>query len=571
MMPGSSPCGPAGERFNLIHSRARPAILLALLAAEGLGLGLRFDGQALAETGSSSLRLLAKILGGASAFAITLVAASLLIGSKRWIEELAMLRSATPPRASALRLLAHVSSFALLYAASLQLFDFAASAGWWEAAAWMLALAATLGSWLALWARWPVLLSLARRVAPLAAGSLVLASVAYTGGQFCQRLWEPLRAATFSLAAPMAKVLVPAVEIDPSECVIGVPDFAIEIAPQCSGYEGLGLTLVFVAAFLWFFRHRLRFPRCLLLLLVAPLAVWLLNVLRIAALVAIGVHISAAVALQSFHSYVGSILFAGANLAIMFAVLRTPMLLRDGVVSEHAASSSTDGESLENYAATHLIPFLCLVAMGLATSAISPDATWHPVKIIVAAGALYFCRGSLGRFLWPRATTPGVPPTTALWWATCVALLTATAWLLSSALPGSPLSSAGRDLIPHFAGTASGRLAGVVWWSLRIVGAVLVVPVSEELAFRGYVIRRLTSPDVELVQWANVSTIALVVQAILFGVLHPQHMLAGTFAGVAYGWLGRRTRCGYAPVLAHALTNAIVLTAAAATGRWDWL
>jgi exosortase E/protease (VPEID-CTERM system) len=574
-MPGSTPHGPAGQRLRLISSHARPAILLALLACEGLGLGLRFDAQALADGPSSGLAILARVLGGASAFAITLVAASLLLGSKRWLEELAMLRSAKPPAGFALRLIAQVCSFGALYAASVQLFDFAWSAGWWEAGAWALALAATLGFWLALWAHWPVLLRLTRRMAPLVAGSVVLAAVAYAGGRFCQRLWEPLRTATFSLAASMAKVLVPAVEIDPSQCVIGVGDFAVEIAPQCSGYEGLGLTLVFVGAFLWFFRDRLRFPRCILLLVVAPLIVWLLNVMRIAGLVAIGVHVSASLALGTFHSYVGSLLFAGANLAIAFAVLRAPMFLREGTTDKSAGSSPSAGESLENYAATHLIPFLCLVAVGLVTATISPEGatTWYPVKILAAGGAIYCCRASVRRFLRPEAAMsdePGNPPPAArLWRVIWVASLSALAWLLSSAFKGTP--AAARDIIPTFAASVSGQLSTATWWSLRIAGTVLVVPLAEELAFRGYVIRRLISPDVEVVKWTNVSTVALVVQAILFGILHPQHMLGASIAGLAYGWLGRSTRSGYAPVLAHALTNAIVVAMAAVMQRWDWL
>jgi CAAX prenyl protease-like protein len=153
-------------------------------------------------------------------------------------------------------------------------------------------------------------------------------------------------------------------------------------------------------------------------------------------------------------------------------------------------------------------------------------------------------------------------------WVTGVAILTTGAWLLATALEGSGKSD---GIVPTFAGAGSGQLVGVAWWFLRITGTVLVVPLAEELAFRGFVIRRLTSPDVEHVLWANITPFALVAQAILFGVLHPHHMLGGILAGLAFGWLGRHTRCGLAPVLAHALTNALVLVSAAATGRWDWL
>ena len=59
----------------------------------------------------------------------------------------------------------------------------------------------------------------------------------------------------------------------------------IEIAPQCSGYEGLALVTVFVTLYLWMFRERIAFPRALWLLPAGLVAMWFANVLRIAALV----------------------------------------------------------------------------------------------------------------------------------------------------------------------------------------------------------------------------------------------------------------------------------------------
>jgi hypothetical protein len=134
-------------------SRLQPALLLVLIAAEALFLGLRFDGEMLAASGSSAVRALARLLGGASAFLVTLVAASLLLGSKRWSEELALLREAGRPRAFPLRLAAQLASFASLYGASTQLFD-AVRVGSWEIVAWWIALLATFGFWLSLWGRW---------------------------------------------------------------------------------------------------------------------------------------------------------------------------------------------------------------------------------------------------------------------------------------------------------------------------------------------------------------------------------------------------------------------------------
>ena len=42
---------------------------------------------------------------------------------------------------------------------------------------------------------------------------------------------------------------------------------------------------------------------------------------------------------------------------------------------------------------------------------------------------------------------------------------------------------------------AASPLAGTVWLALRILGAIVTVPIAEQLAFRGLLYRRLVSAD----------------------------------------------------------------------------
>src|SRR5262249_4881797 len=97
---------------------------------------------------------------------------------------------------------------------------------------------------------------------------------------------------------------------DPKNFLIGAGQFAVFVSAQCSGYEGIGLECVFLGAYCWWFRKRLRFPWVLALIPLATAAVWVANMVRIAALVAIGAHLSPAVAVGGFHSYAGVLLFA---------------------------------------------------------------------------------------------------------------------------------------------------------------------------------------------------------------------------------------------------------------------
>lgn len=109
-----------------------------------------------------------------------------------------------------------------------------------------------------------------------------------------------------------------------------------------------------------------------------------------------------------------------------------------------------------------------------------------------------------------------------------------------------------------------GRLAAlsqeqrVLWVSCRVLAAVITVPVAEELAFRGYLARRLVSRDVEAVPYAELGTSAIIVSAICFGLMHGWMWAPGIASGVVFGLLAKgRNRIGDA-VAAHATANLVI-------------
>ena len=83
-----------------------------------------------------------------------------------------------------------------------------------------------------------------------------------------------------------------------------------------SGYEGIGLFLVFLCAYLWMFRRTLRFPHALLLVPIGTVAVWVANAFRLTALILIGTWVSPDVALGGFHTYSGSLLFSAVAVSL---------------------------------------------------------------------------------------------------------------------------------------------------------------------------------------------------------------------------------------------------------------
>ena len=91
--------------------------------------------------------------------------------------------------------------------------------------------------------------------------------------------------------------------------MLGTPRFAVQIAEICSGLEGIGLLLAFCAGWLWLFRRDYYFPRALLIVPVGVIVIFLLNAVRIAAIVLIGNAGYERVALLGFHSQAGWIAF----------------------------------------------------------------------------------------------------------------------------------------------------------------------------------------------------------------------------------------------------------------------
>jgi len=107
------------------------------------------------------------------------------------------------------------------------------------------------------------------------------------------------------------------------------------------------------------------------------------------------------------------------------------------------------------------------------------------------------------------------------------------------------------------------------WISCRILAPILTVPVAEELAFRGYLTRRVMAESFSCVDFRSISIVAILVSSAAFGALHGSRWPVGIVAGVIYALaLRHRGRIGDA-VAAHALTNGLLAVRAFVSGRWD--
>lgn len=105
---------------------------------------------------------------------------------------------------------------------------------------------------------------------------------------------------------------------------------------------------------------------------------------------------------------------------------------------------------------------------------------------------------------------------------------------------------------------------------MRIARAALVVPIVEELFWRGWLMRWLERPDFEQVPIGHYAPRAFWITAALFAVEHGPYWDVGLVTGAVYnGWLVRTRRLGDL-ILAHAVTNACLAAFVLWSGRWEF-
>jgi CAAX prenyl protease-like protein len=107
------------------------------------------------------------------------------------------------------------------------------------------------------------------------------------------------------------------------------------------------------------------------------------------------------------------------------------------------------------------------------------------------------------------------------------------------------------------------------WIAFRVIGSILAAPLAEELAFRGYLIRRLQSIDFETVPTNRFTWFSLLISSALFGALHPGRWVAGALAGVLFALALYRRGNVVDAIVAHATANALIAVYVLSTGSWN--
>jgi hypothetical protein len=105
---------------------------------------------------------------------------------------------------------------------------------------------------------------------------------------------------------------------------------------------------------------------------------------------------------------------------------------------------------------------------------------------------------------------------------------------------------------------------------LRTLRAAILVPIIEELFWRGWLMRWLQKPDFEKVNFGSWSPMAFWVSAILFATEHGPYWDVGLAAGVLYNYWAIRTKRLGDCILAHGVTNLCLSLYTIFTGKWEY-
>jgi exosortase E/protease (VPEID-CTERM system) len=528
-------------------------LLVLLLGAEVVALSIRIDTVAL----SNKTGWWAVVIGHAGKLASIVAAALAVCTIVAWARSRGGLNGRAESSAANVKswpfVLAHLAAFGAFAVLSVIVTERDLPSTALLAvclSAWALAGMAAVGLWCLAGMTGRAWLALIRRGWPVMLAALALGAAAWGVGRLADMAWAPLRQPTFWIVKSSLAALGEQVVCRPADYVLGTERFSVTIASSCSGYEGIGLITVFVGAYLWLFRRRLRFPRAFLILPLAMIVIWLVNAARIAALVLFGTHVSSTIASGAFHSQVGWLGFVAVSLGLVAVTQITPFFSLPAYPSGSAEARRADRTG------AYLGPLMALLAVTMVTAAISAGFDrFYPLRVVATATVV--------GILWRRSIIWARIRDCWSWGAVAIGAAAFAVWLgLDWALGRSQADTT----IAKALGDMPAGLAAA-WVIFRVVGSVVTVPIAEELAFRGYLMRRLISADFEQVSGRRFTWLSFLASSLLFGTLHGQ-WLAGTAAGVLYAWaMCRRGRVADA-ILAHATTNALIAADVLVRGNW---
>ncbi|HUI79087.1 MAG TPA: CAAX prenyl protease-related protein [Bryobacteraceae bacterium] len=219
-------------------------------------------------------------------------------------------------------------------------------------------------------------------------------------------------------------------------------------------------------------------------------------------------------------------------------------------------------KSLREATIAYVAPFLAYILMFAVP--LRPELL-HPIRfVIVLAVILIFSRKYLSLKPSHSLGSIGVGIAVFLVWIAPDLLIPGYRhfWLFENALLGKVSSSLSPDLRHDY-----------FFLTIRVLSSVALVPILEELFWRGWLMRWLiNNRDFLKVPLGAYQAAAFWIVALLFASEHGVYWEVGLAAGIVYNWWIVRTKNLADCILAHAITNGILAAYVLISGQWQyWL
>jgi CAAX prenyl protease-like protein len=193
------------------------------------------------------------------------------------------------------------------------------------------------------------------------------------------------------------------------------------------------------------------------------------------------------------------------------------------------------------------------MAASIVASAFAPEDQWLYTLKVVAVGVTLW---------WFRDVYAGLISTVSPV-SVAVGLIIGVLWIATD-----PQLDAETPLGPWLASLPASL--ALLWLALRTLGSVVLVPIAEELAFRGYLYRALSTMRFEALGPVEFRWFALIASSLAFGILH-ERWLAASLAGAVYALLMYRSNKLADPIAAHMASNAAIVVWSISTEQWALL
>lgn len=222
-----------------------------------------------------------------------------------------------------------------------------------------------------------------------------------------------------------------------------------------------------------------------------------------------------------------------------------------------AESIQTNQNGPEENVLPYVVPFAIFIALSyIGTQFENGSYYFYPVKTVAVALSLFIYRKHYAE-LYQKIKFKSMALAAAIGVVVCVIWVVPEGWY-------PPI---GHSQFNPFIFTDRTWIAWLIFF--RLTGAVLVVPIFEELFWRSFLIRWIVDQDFKKVPLGKFNWLSFILVTIFFGLGHHQ-WLVGMVAGAIYNGLLCWQKNLWACVIAHAITNLALGIYVLQTGHWTF-